>query len=340
MSEYWRKRILELEEALNNRGIEYFHDLEELYRQASNKTQSEIIALYTRLATQNGLTLTEARKLLTSNELEEFRWSVDDYIKYAKAHTVDEKWIKQLENASLRYRISRLEAMKIQMQNQVEVLMGTELDGLSKLMSDIYTESYYNTGYLVHSSLGLGTSFAKIDANKVEKLISKPWAPDGKNFSERIWGNHRPQLVNKLHTHLTQSIIRGDSPDKLIKSIADDFKVSKSQAGNLVMTESAYFNTVAQQDCYKELDVELQEFCATLDNRTSDICREMDGKVFKSSEIEIGVNAPPMHCRCRSVLVPYFEDNIKERAARDADGKSTYVKNNPSYKEWYEKYVK
>lgn len=337
-SNYWRKRSLQLEDALNKKGIEYYHDLERLYKKAAIETEKEISKLYSRLVSNNGITLSEAKKLLTSNELEEFRWSVQEYIKYGKKNKVDQLWTKQLENASLKYRISRLEATKIHMQQQVEVLMGNELDSFSKVMTDIYTESYYRNAHIIQTGLGVGHSFASLDANKIEKVLSKPWVGN-KNFSQRIWGDHRTKLVNELHTVLTQSIIRGESPDKAIKTIAKRFDVAKHRAGNLVMTESAYFGTKAQQDCYKELDVEMQEFVATLDNHTSDICQAMDGKVFKTSEIEIGVNAPPLHGRCRSVLVPYFEDNITERAARDEDGKTVYIKGNMKYEDWKKKFV-
>lgn len=338
-SDYWQNRTLQLEDALHNKGVKYYHDLERQYQKAANDTTKEINKLYTRLATENNITLSGAKKLLTGNELEEFRWSVQDYIKYGKKNVVDPAWTKQLENASLRYRISRLEAMKIHMQNQVEMLMGKEADDFSNVMADIYTEGYYRNAHLIQTGMGVGHSMAKLDNNRISKVLSKPWTADGKNFSERIWGNHRPALVNDLHTTLTQSIIRGQAPDKAINAISKRFNVAKSKAGNLVMTESAYFGNIAQQDCYKELDVEKQEFVATLDNHTSEICQSMDGKVFKSVEIQIGVNAPPLHCRCRSVMVPYFEDNITERAARDKDGKTVYIDGNMNYKDWFKRFV-
>ena len=338
-SDYWHNRTLQLENALHNKSVKYYHELERAYKKAANDTTKEINKLYTRLASENNITLSEAKKLLTTNELDEFRWSVQEYIKYGQENAVTGEWIKQLENASLKYRISRLEAMKVHMQNQVEVLMGNELDSFSKVMSDIYTEGYYRNAHLIQTGLGVGSSFAKLDPNKIQKVLSKPWTADGKNFSQRIWGNHRPALINELHKQLTQSIIRGEAPDKAINAIAKRFDVAKNRAGNLVMTESAYFGTAAQQDCYKQLDVERQEFVATLDNHTSDICQEMDGQIFKSSEIEIGVNAPPLHCRCRSVMVPYFEDNITERAARDNEGKTVYIDGNMKYGDWYKKFV-
>ena len=339
-SEYWEKRSLQLEEAQHNKAVEYYHDLSTVYDDAARKTQQDLIVLYNRLAGNNGVTMAEAKKMLTTTELKEFRWTVDEYIKYGKENAISGAWMKELENASLRYRISRLEAMKVQMQHHAECVMAKEADGMTKMLSDMYTEGYYKTGHMVQTGLGVGHSFAQVDRQQVDKVLSRPWAPDGKNFSERIWGQHRPQLVNDLHKGLSQMIARGDSPDKLIQMISEKYNVSKKRAGNLVMTEAAYFSAKADQDSFKELDVEQQQFCATLDSHTSPICRDMDGQVIATKDVIIGTNAPPLHCRCRSVMTPYFEDNITSRMARNEDGQSERIPEDLSYHEWENKYVK
>lgn len=340
-SDYWRERTLLVEDTLHNKGVEYYQHLHDQYRQAAKKTQQEVAVLYNKLAANNGISMAEAKRLLTTNELKEFRWTVDEYISFAKDNAISGQWVKQLENASLRYRISRLEAMKIQMQHNAECLFASEADGMTKMLSDMYTEGYYRTAHMIETGFGVKHSFAKLDERRIEKVIGKPWAADGKNFSERIWNQHRPQLVNDLHSGLTQSIIRGEAPDKLIQNISKKYDVAASKAGNLVMTESAYFGNASQQDCYAELDVEEQQFCATLDTRTSDLCRSMDLKIIKSTDVVIGTNAPPLHCRCRSVMVPYFDDMEGEtRIARDADGKNIRVPSDMSYDEWYDQYIK
>ena len=339
--DYWRKRTLLVEDTLHNKGVEYYQHLHDQYRLAAKKTQQEISVLYNKLAANNGITMAEAKRLLTTNELKEFRWTVEEYIKFGKENAISGQWMKQLENASLRYRISRLEAMKIQMQHNAECLFASEADGMTKMLTDLYTEGYYRTAHMIETGFGVKHSFAKLDKRRIDMVIGKPWAADGKNFSERIWGSHRPALVNDLHSGLTQAIIRGEAPDKLIQNISKKYNVAASKAGNLVMTESAYFGNASQQDCYAELDVEEQQFCATLDTRTSDLCRSMDLKIIKSSDVEIGVNAPPLHCRCRSVMVPYFDDDeTEERAARDAEGNRITVPGDMSYEEWYDKYIK
>ena len=108
------------------------------------------------------------------------------------------------------------------------------------------------------------------------------------------------------------------------------------------MTESAAIATEAEKACYKELDVDEYKIIATLDKRTSQICREMDGKHFPVSEMKAGVTAPPFHPWCRTDTAPYFDDWEEmgispERAARDQADQVYYVPENMTYREWESK---
>lgn len=338
-SDYWRKRFEELEEALNERGLSYYRLLEKDYQEAARATISEIMKLYGVLLSGGEISLSAVKKTLSDSELDDFRSSLESYIEFGKENGVDEKWLTELEMLTLSRRITRLQAMKVHIRTQAEFLYYKELNDVETLMSDTYEESYYKTAFEIILGLGLLLDFEKLKNEDVAKVISKAWVSDGINLSERIWGKHRTSLIADLQKGLTQSIIRGESPDKLIKFINTKYNVSKAVAGRLVMTELAYVKSVGQIDSFKELGVKQVEFVATLDERTSEICRYMDGKVFNINELEIGVNAPPLHPNCRSVLSPYFEDNKTERIAKDKDGKTIYVDGNMTYKEWYKKYV-
>lgn len=146
-----------------------------------------------------------------------------------------------------------------------------------------------------------------------------------------------------MHTELTQSIIRGADLKQAIDNLAKTMEVSKAQAGRLIMTESAAISAAAQKNCFKDLDVERYEILATLDSHTSDICQEMDGKVFEMKDYEVGTTAPPFHPNCRSTTIPYFDDEFtegEERAARDEDtGKTYYVPADMKYEEWKKEFV-
>lgn len=340
--DYWQKRFELLEQAAHQQGVQCYADVEKQYRQAQKTLEGQIAAWYQRFADNNGVTLADAKRMLTAKELAELKWDIQDYIRYGEENAINGTWVKQLENASARFHISRLEALKLQTQQSIEVMFGNQLDSIDRTMWDVYKSGYYHTAYEIQKGVGVGWDFSTLDDKQISKVINKPWAVDGKNFSERIWGN-RQKLVNELNQTLTQNIILGKDPQKAIDELARKMNTSKVNAGRLVMTEEAFFSSAAQKDCFAELDVEQYEIVATLDSHTSDICRRMDGKHFKMSEWKIGETAPPFHVHCRSTTVPYFDDEfdaVGERVARDEEtGKTYFVPGNMTYKEWDKAFV-
>ena len=340
-AKYWAERFKLIEQAEHNQGAAAAVEIEKQYREAQRQIEAKLDAWYRRFAQNNQVSMTEARKMLTGRDLKEFKWDVHEYIRYGEENAINGQWVKELENASARVHISRLEAMKIQMQQQVEVLFGGQLDTIDAAMRGIYLDGYYRTAYEVHKGVGFGWDFGTLDQRRIDKVINKPWAQDGRNFSDRVWSN-KQKLVNELNTTLTQNIVLGQDPQKAIDVMAKRLNVSKNTAGRLVMTEQAAFCSAAQHDCFKDLDVEEFEIVATLDSHTSEICQEMDGKHFKMSEWETGITAPPFHVWCRSTTVPYFPDDFGEpgeRAARDEDGKTYMVPADMTYKEWSKAFV-
>mgnify|MGYP000209999511 CR=1 FL=1 len=339
--DYWKQRFEQVEQSQNRQGVQCMADIEKQYRQAQKQIEGQIAAWYQRFADNNKITLAEAHRLLNTKELAEFKWDVNQYIQYGQENAINKTWMKQLENASARFHINRLEALKIQTQQSVEVLFGNQLDSIDSAMRGIYTNGYYHTAYEIHKGVGVGWNFSTLDNKQISKVINKPWAADGKNFSERVWTN-RQKLVNELNTTLTRNIVLGQDPQKAIDEISRKMNTSKNVAGRLVMTEEAAFSSAAQKDCFAELDVEQYEIVATLDSHTSDICQEMDGKHFQMSQWEVGTTAPPFHVWCRSTTCPYFDDefdSVGERAARGEDGKTYYVPSNMTYKDWKKSFV-
>lgn len=342
---YWQKRFSDLENAQNQYGQRTFHQIEPAFDKAQRQIQAQIETWYQRYADNNGITMAEARKQLTAAELQELQWGVQDYIKYGQENAINQQWMKQLENASARYHISRLEALKLRSQNALEVAYGNELDSIDSMMKFLYQSGYYHTCFEVQKGFNIGWEIGQIDERKLQKVIGKPWASDGKTFSDRIW-QAKTTMVNDLHQQLTRTIIQGKAPDEAInnmtKYLQDKTKNAKYNAGRLVMTEQAFISSAAQKDAFNDLDVEEFEIVATLDSHTSEICQEMDGKHFPMKDFEPGVTAPPFHVWCRSTTVPYFDDEwgrSGERAARGEDGKTYYVPADMTYPEWKEQYA-
>lgn len=339
-AEYWKQRFTQLEAAQNRKGATAYLEMEKQYKAAQNELEAQIARWYQRFADSNGISLAQAKQWLKGQDLAEFKWDVKEYIKYGKENAINGAWMQELENASSKFHISRLEALQIQTQNSLETMFAQQMGTMKKALSDVYASGYYHTAYAVQQGFGLGWDIAGLDQAQIEKVLSKPWAVDGYNFSTRIW-NSKTKLIGEVHNELSKNLLTGADPQKAIDSLAKKMGTSKSNAGRLVMTEQAYFSSAAQKDCFNDLDVEEYEIVATLDSHTSDICRSLDGKVFKMSDYKPGVTAPPFHVYCRSTTAPHFKENFDagERAARGADGKTYYVPDDATYSEWKRAFV-
>lgn len=339
-AEYWKQRFTQLEAAQNRKGAGAYLEIEKQYKAAQNELEVQIARWYQRFADSNGISLAQAKQWLKGQDLAEFKWGVKEYIKYGKENAINGAWMQELENASSKFHISRLEALQIQTQNSLETMFAQQMGTMKKALSDVYASGYYHTAYAVQQGFGLGWDIAGLDQAQIEKVLSKPWAVDGYNFSTRIW-NSKTKLIGEVHNELSKNLLTGADPQKAIDSLAKKMGTSKSNAGRLVMTEQAYFSSAAQKDCFNDLDVKEYEIVATLDSHTSDICRSLDGKVFKMSDYKPGVTAPPFHVYCRSTTAPHFKENFDagERAARGADGKTYYVPDDVTYSEWKKAFV-
>ncbi|MCM1237603.1 MAG: minor capsid protein [Ruminococcus flavefaciens] len=337
-AEYWRGRFSMLENRAFNQSEQAIQDIEKIYQDAQMSIQKDIEAWYGRFATNNGISLTDARKMLTAGQLEEFRWNVDQYIQAGKQAALDPAWLKKLENASARVHISRLEALQLQIQQQVELLNGNQLDTIDSLLKKVVGGNYTHAAFEIQKGLGVGWDLTGLDQRKLEALISKPWTTDGRTFRDRCWTN-KTELVNSLNREMVQGMLRGDSPEKAIQAIQKQFGVSRYKARRLVHTETSYFNACSTREVYKDLDVEKIEILETLDSRTCDICGALDGKVIKLSEYEPGITVPPFHPNCRGTTVPHYDDMDGERAARNADGEVYYVPADMTYQAWKAAFV-
>lgn len=345
MSSYWADRFVSEEERRDRDNRRYYSTIEKEYNKALAGLDKDIEYWLGRIAKNNDISLLGAKELLSKKELQEFKWTVEEYIQKGKENGVSGQWLKQLENASARVHIQRLEALKIQIQDRIENMYTTKDRSMEDYLCRVYKDTYYHTVFEIDKGIGsIQSSFNKLDDRKVSQIIHKPWAIDGKDFSTRIWED-KANLVNTLHTGLTQSLIRGGNLNDVVNDISQfvssKIKNKKYIASRLVTTESAAYASKAQEQAYKDLSVDKYEILATLDLHTSDICQDLDGKIFDRKDYQVGVTAPPFHPHCRTVTVPWFPDDVDtgERAARGKDGKVGYVPQNMTYKEWYNKYV-
>lgn len=341
---YWEKRFERLKRQQMGKAETVTAAMRREYTKALTALRKEVLDWYYRYAEENEMSLADAKRELDARELKAFRLTLKEYIKLAKKKDLPQKYIKMLDKASIRARLDRSQELYIKTSRYVEELAKSQNLSMNRLLANVYEDSVYKTAYEAQKLKGEFSTFKGVAKQDIETAVSKPWASDGKDFSQRIWEN-KTQLMNTLQTEMARSFMIGEGVAPLINRIQKRFNVSFSNARRLVETETAYVQEKAMLDTYDALDVEQYQILAVLDLKTSDICRHLDKKVFDRKDAKPGITMPPFHCYCRSTTIPYIEgitDNAKStRAARDpVTGKTVFVEGDLNYEEWYNKYVK
>ena len=210
------------------------------------------------------------------------------------------------------------------------------IDQLGDMLKDTYTDNYYKTIYMIQKGTNIMGAFNKVNLRAVEKLVYKEF--NGAMFVDRFMIN-KDKMIKTMKEELLNVVTNNKTKSKAIKDMSYRTKVNYSDCKRLIQTEQARLMEECSQDGYIETDVERFQFIATLDKRTSQICRDHDTKIYLTKNKNIGVNCPPLHPNCRSTTVPYFEgDIIEERMGRNLqNGKSEYMPSNiKTYDDWAE----
>lgn len=333
-SNYWIKRALERSRADIRSADEVVKTINDAFYNCLKEIEKEISVLYYRYAEDNELDYDLATKLLTGDEYKSFRMGLEEYM-----DLIDSPEIQlELNTLSTRSRISHLEETFFNIQKQIDKAYIYQHEAVESLMKESLQTNYHRVIFDIGVATGetVVKDFHKLTIGEIVKEFERPWS--GKNFSERIWRN-RAKLKDALEEEIVKMAISGADCTQAIESVAKKMDVSKRAAATLVHTEQAYFSSLGTLKAYSEMGVDKYIYVATLDLRTSDICRDLDHEVFSIKDAQAGVNYPPMHPRCRSTTAPYTGAMEGTRTARDMFNNEVKVDKSLSYKEWHKKYV-
>lgn len=336
-AEYWAERALNELLMAERAVLEYEDALLQAYTIALREIKKDIDAFFTRYAQQHKISYAEARKRLTTPELKEFQALVDKWLTEARSGKWSSEYIKYLEKLAGAKYVSRLEMLEADVRYQIELIeQGKHVD-MTELLRMSYLAAFYARSYTIAHGTEIAVRFNAVSKAGVEKAIKTKWSQY--NYSQTIW-NDRDRLVRALSTIIPQSFSRGLSSNQLGDMIAKEMDASRNRGRTLARTEVNYICNQADLDAYKIAEVEEYEYLATLDLRTSEICRSLDGTVHKVSQAQVGVNFPPMHPNCRSTTVPKFSDQyVEERVARDAEGDTIKVPRKMTQVQYLNTYV-
>ena len=331
-NDYWAKRAVEYEAAWHDRCQKTVEkELADYYERALARIEKDIAVLFGRYAKDNQVTYAEAVKLLTGNEYKHWKKDIEDYIKEIDA-TNDKGLLKELNTLAMRSRISRLDSLYADTLKSLDKLGRQAHDSMNDFLSEAYKDRYYHGLFDAGQQKGSMPVPTRVDDDKVAKVVNAPWS--GKNYSKRLWKNQ--ELLSKtLKETMASGIHRGLPVNKMAEMVESKMHAGLSNAKRLVQTEMNYVQNQAALDGIKDAGMAYFQFIATLDQRTTPMCREHDGKIYPVEEGVPGDSMPPLHPRCRSTIAGSLGVKGKgKRIARDASGNNIHVPASMTYQEW------
>lgn len=318
--------------------------LRKAYIKAIGEIEVDIRRIYNKLKKNGELNDKQVKELLNTELSKLERKS----LKKLRDNTKDEKLRKfltaKLDAPAYAARIARREVLKETLIDNINASMNNLAVAENRIDKDLFiqnmNESYYTHMYEVQRGMQLGFDVGALGKDTIDEMLKRPFV--GSNYSQRIWGN-TAKLTEQLYETILSGFLNGKPLKKMINELTETMGVGESAARRLIKTESAYYTNMAAVEGYKECGIEKYRYFAKLDLKVSNICKELDGKIFPMSEAQAGVNLPPMHPWCRSSIGPVIDGGVAQRiGVRTRDvvtGQSHVIKGDITYKEWYDRFV-
>ena len=340
-NKYWRNRA-------DLRMAEYHKDSDStifLINAAYDKTirdiNADINTIFKNYMKSSGLPMEKAKSLLNSKINSGVIFNIYKRILQKVKNKKIRQWLLNRLNAkAYSARITRLEALKESIYVNCKAIADVEIDKSTQLYTKHINTAYFKNSYDIQRQFGFGFNIADMPKDNVEEMLKNKWS--GTHYSKRVW-NNTDILADKLHKTITAGLMNGTNSHKMAEEIQDLSNYGKFAAERLIRTETTYITNMAEIQGYKECGVKKYVFVATLDLRTSKMCREHDKKIYDVEKAVPGDNLPPLHPFCRSVTIAYRDKetlNSMRRRVRDpVTGKTYVLDKNMSYNEWYKKFV-
>ncbi len=312
--DYWKER----EEAQRKKNIkdekEYDKEIKKIYQNMMDRINNEIYSFYAKYASDNGITMREAKKRASKLDIEEYARKA---AKYVEEKNFSKQANEEMKLYNLTMKVNRLELLKANI--GLELIKGhnilyqffykllhrrvtNEADRLSGILGDTIIDNKKFADSIVNASFHNAT------------------------FSDRIW-MYQDLLKNDINNLLQTGLIQGRNPNVLARDLRKRFNVKISNAERLMRTEMARVQIDAQMKSYAANGIDEFEYIACGGSDVCDICKKLDGKVFKVSKMLISENAPPMHPNCHCSTGIHIDN-------KEYEDWLNYIESGGTTKEW------
>lgn len=326
--DYWRNRENEQHKHNITEEKKYNQELNKIYKDMMDECKRSINNFYAKYASENGITMAEAKKRASKLDIEEYARKAAKYVK-TKDFTKEANDAMKIYNLTMK--VNRLELLKAD--------LGLELaKGHSKIYQLFYKALKKRSIDEFKRQSGILGKTVQNNTKLANSIVNASF--HNATFSDRIW-MHQDLLKSDLNKLLQIGLIQGKNPKTLTTELRKRFNVKQSDAERLMQTELARVQTDAQKKSYIENGFDEYEYIACGSSDVCDTCKLMDGKVFKVKDMMPGLNAPPMHPRCHCSTAPHIDRaeyeswlDFLEKGGTTAEWKSLTTENKHAIKSY------
>ena len=199
---------------------------------------------------------------------------------------------------------------------------------IAEPQSELFEIEKTATSQMVGQASGQAITLQVAEASFVDMMMGAPLAD--------WWDAQSHDVRFKLRSAVNRMVTDGRTAQQATADFMDVFNGSRRNAKSLILTAHSAVTSQARQSMYDANNDIIQGVyqLSTLDSRTSAICRVRDGLKWDKDKKPIGHNQefkqPPLHYRCRSVLLPLI-DGMTHSTRASQDGQ---VPANMTYEQW------
>lgn len=299
--DYWKKREDEARKNTIRDEKEYNARLNEIYEYTIANIERQVNDWYARYASKEGITMAEARGRVKHIDMERYERLA---AKYVATHDFSEQANQEMALYNLTMKVNRLELLKAQI--NLELMAGFD-DIQHEMERDLIRtamkEDRRLAGILGDSVIG-NEDYAK-------QLVNASFR--NATFSERIWGRTMPDLRIHLEAELRNGLVQGIGSDELARRFRKHYGGSIRDTERLMTTEMCRLQTAVQKESFERNGYKEYMFITSGDETVCSVCQGLHGQHFKVSEMQPGVNAPPMHPRCHCSAASYMDSDKYKR---------------------------
>ena len=337
---YWEKRSIDVEKLIQDRNDQTVIKVNEYFESVMKELNEQIRKIFNTYLTDSGMSIQEALKMLNTKQTRDAYNTLKRIYERTDDPDLKQEILNRLNAPAYASRIARIEALRNLIFCEAQSVGWYTEKMLKPRMIDAYSTSFYQTHYTIQKGTGLAYDFNNLSNPAVKAAIATDWK--GSNYSKRIWKN-TDKLANDLVEILTRGLLSGISGKKMATELNKRMQSGRYEADRLIRTEVNYVAGQARLKAYGDTGAKKYIYIATLDLRTSAVCRKLDKTIHLVKDAEVGVNFPPMHPNCRSVDSAYIDgrdySKLQRRARNPITGETELVPANMTYREWYKKYV-